>query len=111
MLNNGYAFYDVEVSIDGGRETSESDVKFEYYTEPSVSTISPALGPVTGGTNVTVTGKGFAAKAVYKRVIRIGHIDVEGDSVTIVNDTMMTFKTPQVTVENSVPVAIALNGQ
>ena len=25
-LQNGYAFYDVEVSIDGGRELSESDV-------------------------------------------------------------------------------------
>jgi hypothetical protein len=111
MLKNGYAFYDVEVSIDGGRETSESDVKFEYYTEPSVSSISPGLGPVLGGTNVTVFGKGFAAKAVYKRVVRLGHIDIEGDSVTIVNDTVMTFKTPEVTVENSAPVAIALNGQ
>lgn len=111
MLKNGYAFYDVEVSIDGGRETSESDVKFEYYSEPSVTSISPGLGPVSGGTNVTVIGKGFAAKAVYKRVVRLGHIDIEGDSVTIVNDTVMTFKTPQVTVENSAPVAIALNGQ
>jgi hypothetical protein len=65
------------------------------------------LGPISGGTNVTIKGKGFTQKAVSKRVVRIGHMMVEADSYT--NDTI-TFKAPEVKVENTAPVAISLNG-
>jgi hypothetical protein len=87
---------------------SESDVTFAYYTEPLVYSVSPNLGPISGGTNVTIKGKGFTAKAVSKRVIRIGHMVVEPESFT--NDTIV-FKAPEVPVENTAPVAVSLNGQ
>ena len=87
----GKQFYQVEVSIDGGLETSKSDVKFSYYRVPQVTSVSPELGPVKGGTLVTVHGSGFVQPAVSKRVVRIGHLNVEPVSFT---NTSMTFKAP-----------------
>lgn len=46
----GKQFYQLEVSIDAGLETSKSDSKFSYYRVPAVISVSPPLGPVTGGT-------------------------------------------------------------
>ena len=59
MPENDLAFYNVEVSIDGGRETSGGFAKFSYYREPELLEIDPPLGPVAGGTKVTIKGKGF----------------------------------------------------
>jgi hypothetical protein len=53
------SFYNLEVSIDGGLETSPGSAKFSYYKKPYVTSVEPPLGPVTGGTKVTVHGKGF----------------------------------------------------
>ena len=102
------AFYDLRVSIDGGLEVSPEAAKFAYYRKPTVTSIEPPLGPVTGGTQVTVHGKGFTQEAVSYRVIRIGHMQIEPDSYT--NETM-TFTAPSVAVESTAPVSISLNGQ
>ena len=51
---NGISFYNLEVSIDGGLESSVSDTQFSYYRNPTVVSVSPPLGPVTGGTRVTI---------------------------------------------------------
>ena len=53
------AYDSLEVSIDSGLETSESDTKFSYYREPQVTSVEPPLGPVTGGTTVVIRGRGF----------------------------------------------------
>lgn len=96
------------MSIDGGLETSKSDVKFSYYRVPAVSSVSPALGPVTGGTMVTIQGSGFTQPAVSKRVVRVGTINVEPVSFT---NSTITFKAPEANVENTVPISVSLNGQ
>ena len=101
------AFYDLQVSIDDGLEVSPSSQKFSYYRKPTVTAVEPPLGPVTGGTTVTVQGTGFTQEAVSKRVVRIGHLQVEPDSFT--NDTM-TFTAPHVPVESTAPISISLNG-
>jgi hypothetical protein len=38
---------------------SESSGRFEYYTDPVINELSPLLGPMHGGTIVTVNGTGF----------------------------------------------------
>jgi hypothetical protein len=66
LLNKqGYAmdmdnsWFDVFVSLDGGTEISETHGRFEYYQDPFINSLSPVLGPMHGGTLVTVNGTGF----------------------------------------------------
>lgn len=66
LLNKqGYAieaenqWFDVYVTLDAGSELSDSNGRFEYYSEPFINEIYPALGPKNGGTTVTVNGTGF----------------------------------------------------
>ena len=102
------AFYKVDVSIDGGLQTSDSQAVFKYYREPKITGVTPSSGPIKGGTTMTVHGTGFADKAASRPVVRIGHLDVEPIQVT---NTTMTVKTPPVGVPGTAPVAVSLNGQ
>jgi hypothetical protein len=57
-------------------------------TPPSVSAISPNTGTASGGTTVTLTGKGFLSGAT----VTIG--GAAATSVTVVSSTSITAKTP-----------------
>lgn len=66
LINNqGYStffdgvFYNVEVTIDGGREISGPKQKFIYYKDPKITSIEPDSGPLKGGTPVNVIGTGM----------------------------------------------------
>ncbi len=49
--------YDVVYTNPGGSGTKSSG--FTYYNAPTVSTVSPSVGPVAGGTSVVLTGTNF----------------------------------------------------
>jgi len=100
--------YWVDVTLDGGLQTSESSATFKYYTQPTVRSVSPPLGPLRAGTLVTVNGTGFSQSNACKRVVRLGHIQVEPISFT--NDTM-TFEAPNAHLPATTVVSVALNGQ
>lgn len=55
-----YAFYTLDVSIEGGAQASNSALRFSYYQEPKITRISPGSGPIRGGTTVVLSGTGFA---------------------------------------------------
>lgn len=60
---------------------------FTYIPPPTVSTVSPNVGTIAGGTNVTVTGTGFLNGAT---------VDFGGSScssVSVTNDTTITCTT------------------
>ena len=70
----GSGTVDVRVTTPGGTsETSNAD-RFTYVYVPApvpfIKSISPTLGPVTGGTKVTITGTGFtgASKVLFGTV-------------------------------------------
>ena len=42
-----------------GQSSGDSIMSSFIYAAPTVSGVSPAVGPVTGGTVVTITGTGF----------------------------------------------------
>jgi hypothetical protein len=108
LAARGGAAYTVDVSIDGGLQISDSDAKFHYYREPTVTGITPPSGPIKGGTTVVIHGQGFGQAAASKRLVRIGHLHVEPVSYT--NDTL-TIKAPAVPEASTTTVAVALNGQ
>ena len=43
----------------GAQQTASTTLPFTYVPAPTVTSVSPTSGPVTGGTDVTVTGTGF----------------------------------------------------
>ncbi|MEV8254482.1 IPT/TIG domain-containing protein [Rhodoglobus sp. NPDC076762] len=61
---------------------------FTYTTAPIISSLSPNIGPVAGGTAVTITGTGFTGAT---------GVTFDGDagtSFTVVSDTEITVTTP-----------------
>jgi hypothetical protein len=58
------------------------------FTAPTISGITPAVGPAAGGTAVTVTGTGFTTGAT----VAVG--GTAGTSVVVVSDEKLTFATP-----------------
>lgn len=49
----------VAVSLNDGAHWTESDVGFQCDPLPVVESVWPLLGPISGGTNLTVRGSGF----------------------------------------------------
>ncbi|MEU6582437.1 IPT/TIG domain-containing protein [Nocardia sp. NPDC046763] len=63
-------------------------VPFTYRPVPTLSSISPATGPITGGTTVILTGTGFTgATAVFFGILPAA-------SFTVNSDTQITAVTP-----------------
>ena len=62
---------------------------FTYIPKPTVTSISPTSGPITGGTGITITGENFVDGAT----VRIG--GVAATDVVFVSATQITAKTPQ----------------
>ncbi len=77
------------------------------YTNPppSVTSISPASGPATGGTSVTITGTGFLSGAT----VSIGGTAANG--VTVVSGTSITATTPAHAAGTATVVVTNSDGQ
>jgi hypothetical protein len=55
-MTNYMLWYDVEITVDGGRERAGPSQRFNYYRDPKILEISPNSGPLSGGTKVKVIG-------------------------------------------------------
>jgi len=75
------------ITPNGKSKTVSADV-FTYAAAPSVTGVSPAVGPHAGGTVVTVTGVGFTGATS----VLFGN--TAGTSLTVVSDTTLTVKSP-----------------
>lgn len=52
-------WYNVQITVDGGRELVGPSFKFTYYKDPQVLSIEPNSGPLSGLTKVKIGGSGF----------------------------------------------------
>ena len=59
----------------------------DVLVAPTVTSVSPASGPATGGTTVTVTGTGFTGATAV-------HVGTATAAFTVVSDTQLTVTTP-----------------
>ena len=50
---------DVTITTPYGTSATGSNDRFTYVTPPSIQGLSPNTGPITGGTNVTISGSNF----------------------------------------------------
>lgn len=67
----GVPFYNISVTLNG-KEISESKLKFIYYIDPSIKSITPGLGPLKGNTSSMIKGLGFAQEGVCNVTVRYG---------------------------------------
>ena len=82
---------DLTVTTAGGTSTISSADHFTYDATPSVTAVSPAAGPIAGGTVVTVSGTGFADSIATTGVTFAGN---NATSYTINSDTSITATSP-----------------
>jgi hypothetical protein len=66
---------------------------FSYVGAPSVTSVSPALGPVSGGQQITVTGTGFTSDAAV-RLLKGKKTVLPATDVSVVSSTELTAVTP-----------------
>ena len=84
---------DVTVSNQNGFATAAAG--FTYNRRPQVLTITPSSGKGSGGTAITITGRGFTDLDAGAAHIAIG--GGQATSVTVVNDRTITAVTSAVT--------------
>jgi hypothetical protein len=75
---------DVTVVNPGGTSPTLTADQFTYTAVPTVSTVSPAAGPLNGGTTVTITGTGFTnATGVDFGLVAANNFTVGSDGQSI----------------------------
>jgi len=85
----------VTVTTPGG---TSDPVEFAYVDAPVLTALDPTSGPLSGGTEVTITGTGFTADSV----VEIGGVVVEAE---LIGDDLV-FTTPAGTTAGPVDVTV-----
>lgn len=70
----GAPFYYVSVTMNGGKEIANTSVKFTYYIDPVIKSVTPNKGPLRGGTVSRLFGSGFNQEGVCNVTVRYGPI-------------------------------------
>lgn len=80
----------VDVTVVGAYGTSiaSSKARFVYISPPTITSLSPAQGPVTGGTKITVTGSDFT------KVAQVLFGTKPGTGLKVKNSTSLTVVAP-----------------
>jgi hypothetical protein len=102
----GLSWYDVSITLNG-KEITESKIKFVYYTDPTIKSITPNIGPLKGNTTSKLVGLGFAQEGVCNVTVRYGQYQQKLINYT---DTELIVYSPQAEVPDAVVVSVALNG-
>ena len=89
-----------------GHEYSSEEIVFTYIEGAIVTNVNPSTGPITGGTNVVVSGTHFQFSSQLS--CRFG--DDLVSVASYVSSTMILCKTPKVTSSRVVPVVLVSGG-
>jgi hypothetical protein len=103
----GDMWYNVSVTLDG-TTIAPSEAKFKYYVQPVIDSISPALGPMEGGTNSIIRGRNFNQSNICDFVVRYGCKQLP---FTLINDTAINVTSFPVTMPGAVVVSVSGNNQ
>jgi hypothetical protein len=97
---------DVRVTAPSGTSAITSKDHFKYGS-PTVEGVSPASGPLAGGTSITITGSGFALGSAT--AFKVGK--VLATSVNCSSTTSCTALTPAATKAGAVDVRATVAGK
>eukprot|EP00960_Hanusia_phi_P055290 762930-Hanusia_phi.AAC.8 len=113
----------IDVSLNSRDFTAVSNLKYLFYTQPSIYKLIPSGGALKGGTVVTVLGQGFDTfkevvscrfgmnqeySTMYARYFPTVNIT---SKASVASGSMITCKSPSRNFEDNVPFSITLNGQ
>jgi hypothetical protein len=105
----------VTVTMPGGDAKTTNGLSFVYIPAPTVTSVSPTSGPVTGGTDVTVTGTGFqpGANVFFGPSDGSTHLDHDSPSrpVAVLSSTSILATTPPGIVGATNVVVLNPDGQ
>jgi hypothetical protein len=93
----GTGAVDITVSNPAGTSATSGADRFAYI--PAITGISPASGPVTGGTTVTITGAGFTGATS----VRFGTANA---AMTVSSDTQITATSPPAASPGTVDITV-----
>ena len=79
---------DVTVTNSAGTSATNPDDTFTYLPPPTVSSVTPDIGPDNGGTAVAIVGTNFTG------VIAVDFGSTAASSFTVINDTQIAATTP-----------------
>ena len=87
---------DITVTTPDGTSPVTPSDQFTYVPPPTVTGISPNLGPVAGGTTITITGTGFTGATAVNFVqdTVAGTTQTPATSFTVDSDTQITAIAP-----------------
>jgi IPT/TIG domain len=105
----------VTVTLPGGESATSNGLPFLYIPAPTVTSVSPTTGPVTGGTDVTVTGTHFQSGAHVLFGPSDGTTSLTGDStgtpVSVLSSTSILVTAPPGIVGATNVVVLNPDGQ
>jgi hypothetical protein len=105
----------VKVTLPGGESATSNGLPFKYVPAPKVTSVSPTSGPVTGGTDVTVTGSDFQPGAHVLFGPSDGSTDLTDDSsgtpVSVLSSTSILVTAPPGIVGATNVVVVNPDGQ
>jgi hypothetical protein len=93
----GTGTVDITVSNPAGTSATSAADRFGYV--PAITGISPASGPVTGGTTVTIAGAGFTGAASV-------HFGTATAAMTVNSDTQITATSPPAAVPGTMDITV-----
>ena len=79
---------DIVATSPAGTSANTTADNFVYGSGPAITSVSPAQGPIAGGTVVTITGTGFTGATAVK----FG--STAASTFTVVSDTQITATSP-----------------
>ena len=105
----------VTVTLPGGESATSNGLPFLYVPAPTVTSVSPTSGPVTGGTDVTVTGTHFQPGAQVLFGPSDGSTsftdDLTGTPVSVLSSTSILVTAPPGIVGATNVVVLNPDGQ
>jgi hypothetical protein len=100
----GTGTVNVTVTTAGGTSAASTADRFSFLAVPTVSKVTPALGPVGGDTTVTIKGTGFTVPAA------VSFGGVAATNVVVENSTTITATSPATAGPGTVDVTVTTLG-
>jgi methionine-rich copper-binding protein CopC len=91
---------DIIVTTPGGESDTSAADQFTYVTAPTVTSVSPNVGPMTGNTTVTITGTGFTGATAVHFGANAAFFTVNGTTSITATSSIGMAGTVNVTVTN-----------
>jgi glucose/arabinose dehydrogenase len=91
---------------DGGNDSADSTTITVFpFGYPAVLSLSPELGSVAGGDQITIIGSGFDYSA-SQMTVHIGDLEFSGSNIVVVDSTTITVQSPTATLATPVPISV-----